>query len=164
MKRALLPGTFDPITNGHLDVIERASSLFEEIVVAVAESEGKNGHGPLFTSQQRVNMILTATKHLDNVEVKSFNNLLVDFAREEQADCIVKGLRAVTDFEHEFQMSALNWHMDSNIETMFIMAVPENMYLSSSAVKEIVKHGGSVNGLVPKGVEENLINALRNSR
>lgn len=164
MKRALLPGTFDPITNGHLDVIERASALFEEIIVGVAASEGKNGHGPLFSAQQRVDMILTATKHLDKVEVKSFNNLLVDFAREEQADCIVKGLRAVTDFEHEFQMSALNWHMDSEIETMFIMAVPENMYLSSSAVKEIVKHGGSAYGLVPEGVEENLIKALRNSR
>ena len=163
MRRALLPGTFDPITNGHLDVIERASVLFEEIIVAVAESEGKNVSGPLFTAQQRVDMILTATQHLDNVEVKSFNNLLVDFARELDVDCIVKGLRAVTDFEHEFQMSALNWHMNSQVETMFIMAVPENMYLSSSAVKEIVKHGGSAEGLVPEGVEENLKRVLRNS-
>ncbi len=163
MKRAVIPGTFDPITNGHLDVIERASLLFEEIIIAVAASEGKNGQGPLFSSQQRVDMILTATKHLDNVEVKSFNNLLVDFAREVDADCIVKGLRAVTDFEHEFQMSALNWHMNSKIETMFIMAVPDNMYLSSSAVKEIVKHDGSVEGLVPKGVESLLIEKLRSN-
>lgn len=163
MKRAVIPGTFDPITNGHLDVIERASSLFEEIIVAVAASEGKNGHGPLFSSQQRVDMILTATKHLDNVTVKSFNNLLVDFAREVHADCIVKGLRAVTDFEHEFQMSALNWHMNSKIETMFIMAVPDNMYLSSSAVKEIVKHDGSAKGLVPEGVESLLKEKLRSN-
>lgn len=163
MKRAVIPGTFDPITNGHLDVIERASLLFEEIIIGVAASEGKNGQGPLFSSQQRVDMILTATKHLDNVEVKSFNNLLVDFAREVDADCIVKGLRAVTDFEHEFQMSALNWHMNSKIETMFIMAVPDNMYLSSSAVKEIVKHDGSVEGLVPKGVESLLIEKLRSN-
>ncbi|MBK5211721.1 MAG: pantetheine-phosphate adenylyltransferase [Coriobacteriia bacterium] len=153
MKRAVIPGTFDPITNGHLDVIERASALFDEIVVGVASSEEKNGRGTLFSVEERVDMILTATKHLSNIEVKSFNNLLIDFACDTSADVIVKGLRAVTDFEHEFQMAALNWQLDSEIETMFIMAIPENMYLSSSAVKEIAKHGGSTKGLVPEGVD-----------
>lgn len=156
MKRAIVPGTFDPITCGHLDVIERATHIFDEVIVGVAASDDKNGHGTLLTAEQRVALILTAVKHLEGVKVKTFNNLLVKFAADEHADCIVKGLRAVTDFEHEFQMSALNWHMDRDIETMFIMATPENMFLSSSAVKEIVKHGGSVKGIVPAGVEEAL--------
>ena len=156
MTKAIVPGTFDPITAGHLDVIERASKIFDEIVIAVAQSREKNGGGPLFNVQERVELISTATKHFDKVSVKSFDNLLVTFAREENASVLVKGLRAITDFEHEFQMAALNWKLASSIETFFIMASPDNMFLSSSAVKEIARHGGSVTGLVPECVEEAL--------
>lgn len=151
MKRGLCPGTFDPVTSGHLDIIERASSLLDELVVAVALSPEKGG-GPLFTVDQRVAMIEEATSHLPNVSVQPFDTLLVEFAHQVGATVIIKGLRAMTDFEREFQMAQLNYRLDSRIETMFIMAIPEYMYLSSSAVKEIAGHGGSVAGLVPETV------------
>ena len=151
MKRGMCPGTFDPVTCGHLDIIERASSLLDELVVGVAESPDKGG-GPLFSVTERVAFLEDATGHLTNVSVRPFDTLLVDFAEEEGATVIIKGLRAMTDFEREFQMAALNWRLDSKIETMFIMAIPEYMYLSSSAVKEIARHGGSVRGLVPEHV------------
>lgn len=157
MRRAIVPGTFDPVTSGHLEIIERASNLFDEIIVGVAVSDGKNGSGTMFTLEERVELISTATQQFPNVSVKSFNNLLVGFARSVDASVIVKGLRAVTDFEHEFQMAALNWRLDDTIETLFIMAVPEFMYLSSSAVREIARHGGAVTGLVPECVEQALV-------
>jgi len=153
MKRAVVPGTYDPLTSGHLDIIERASGLFAEVVVGVAASPQKNGRGPLFSLEERVDLARAATVHLDNVTVMPFNQLLVDFVGSIGAELVVKGLRVVTDFEHEFQMAALNWRLDSDIETVFIMSVPEYMYLSSSAVKEIAQHGGSVRGLVPPCVE-----------
>ena len=156
MTKAIVPGTFDPVTVGHLDVIERAAKIFDEVVVAVARSEEKNGTGPLFNIQERLELISTATKRFGSVRVKPFDNLLVTFAREENATVLVKGLRAITDFEHEFQMAALNWKLASSVETFFIMASPDNMFLSSSAVKEIARHGGAVTGLVPPGVEEAL--------
>jgi pantetheine-phosphate adenylyltransferase len=151
VKRGVCPGTFDPVTSGHLDIIERAASLLDELVVAVALNPEKGG-GPLFPVETRVAFIEEATRHLPNVSVCAFDTLLVDFAKREDATAIVKGLRAVTDFEREFQMAALNWRLDSKIETIFIMAIPEYMYLSSSAVKEIARHGGSVRGLVPEHV------------
>lgn len=151
MKRGLCPGTFDPVTSGHLDIIERASSLLDELVVAVALSPDKGG-GPLFAIDERVELIRQATAHLPNVSVAPFDTLLVDFAHEVGATVIIKGLRAVTDFEREFQMAQLNYRLDKRVETMFIMAIPEYMYLSSSAVKEIARHGGSVKGLVPEPV------------
>ena len=159
MKRALCPGTFDPMTNGHLDVIERAAGIFDEVVVAVAKSPDKGG-GPLFSVDERVDMVAQATSHLGNVVVRPFDSLLVDLARQVQATVIVKGLRAVTDFEREFQMAQLNYRLDDAIETLFIVSVPEYMYLSSSAVKEIAGHGGSVTGLVPAHVNERLIERL----
>lgn len=163
MKRAVVPGTFDPVTTGHLDIIERAAGLFEDLVVGVALSPDKGG-GPLFPVEQRVTMLEHAVSHLHNVSVRPFDTLLVDFAEEVGASVIVKGLRAVTDFEREFQMAALNWRLDKSIETMFIMAVPENMYLSSSAVKEIAGHGGSVRGLVPDDVCDALTRELKKAR
>ena len=163
MKRAIVPGTFDPITSGHLDIIERAAGLLDEIVVGVALSEEKGG-GPLFTAEERVSLIESATSHLSNVSVKGFDTLLVDFADEVGASVIIKGLRAMTDFEREFQMAALNWRLDSKVETMFIMAIPEYMFLSSSAVKEIARHGGSVKGLVPDVVSEALPHKLNEAR
>jgi pantetheine-phosphate adenylyltransferase len=148
VKRAVVPGTFDPVTSGHLDIIERAAGLFDEVVVGVALSPEKGG-GPLFSVEERIGFVEAATAHLGNVSVRAFDTLLVDFADEVGASVIVKGLRAMTDFEREFQMAALNWRLDCEVETMFIMAIPEYMYLSSSAVKEIAAHGGSVRGLVP---------------
>jgi pantetheine-phosphate adenylyltransferase len=163
VKRALCPGTFDPMTNGHLDIVERAASVFDEIVVVVALSPDKGG-GPLFSVDERVAMVREATVHLANVTVRPFDSLLVDLARQLEATIIVKGLRAVTDFEREFQMAQLNYRIDSEIETMFIVSIPDYMYLSSSAVKEIAGHGGSVEGLVPPHVNERLIERLRKGR
>lgn len=154
MTKALIPGTFDPVTNGHLDVIERGAKLFDEVVVCVAASLGKRGTGPLFSTEERVEMVRMSTKHLPNVTIKSFNNLLIDFAHEEKADIIIKGLRAGTDFESEFQMASINWRLGGEIETMFIMAVPDNMFLSSSAVREIAFHHGDTSSLVPEGISE----------
>jgi len=158
MTTAIVPGTFDPITSGHLDIIERAAYLFDEVVVGVAASQHKNGTGPLFSAEQRVELIQEATAHLSHVRVAPFDTLLIDFVRAQKGDVIVKGLRALTDFELEFQMAALNGRMNSEVETLFIMSAPEFMYLSSSAVKEIAVLGGSVTGLVPSCVET----ALRN--
>ena len=163
MKRAICPGTFDPVTNGHLDIIERASAIFDELVVAVALSPDKGG-GPLFTVDERVGFIREATASLGNVSARPFDSLLVDLARESDARVIIKGLRAVTDFEREFQMAQLNYRLDRDIETMFIMSIPEYMYLSSSAVKEIAAFGGDVRGLVPDQVSDRLQDRLRKRR
>lgn len=163
MKRGIVPGTFDPVTSGHLDIIERAAPLFDELIIGVAHSPQKNG-GPLFSIDERVELLEEATSHLSNLTVHPFDTLLVDFAESEGASVIIKGLRAVTDFEREFQMAALNWRLDAKVETMFIMAVPEFMFLSSSAVREIAKHGGSVRGLVPDNVAEALERKLSTAR
>lgn len=146
MKRALTPGTFDPITSGHLDVIARASQLVDEVVVAVADSQKK---GPLFTLEERVELVRQATAHLSNVRVEPFKGLLVDFAKELDATVVVKGLRAITDFEYEFQMTAMNYQLSPQLETLFIMSPPQYMYLSSSIVREISKMGGDIQQFVP---------------
>lgn len=153
MKLALTPGTFDPITYGHLDVIARASQLMDEIVVGVAASPGK---GPLFTLEERTELARAATAHMPNVRVEPFDGLLVDFARSIGAQVIVKGLRAVTDFEYEFQMAALNYQLSNDLETVFIMSPPQYMYLSSSIVREVSRLGGDVSSLVPPCVQEAL--------
>ncbi|MDZ4179592.1 MAG: pantetheine-phosphate adenylyltransferase [Coriobacteriia bacterium] len=163
MRRGLCPGTFDPVTSGHLDIIERAAGILDELVVAVAHSPDKGG-GPLFDIDERVEIIEQSVRHLPNVSVRPFDTLLVDFAHEVGASVIIKGLRAVTDFEREFQMAQLNYRLDRKIETMFIMAIPDYMYLSSSAVKEIARHGGSVEGLVPDIVSVRLSERLTQSR
>ena len=159
MRRALCPGTFDPVTMGHLDVIERAARLFDEVVVAVALSPDKGG-GPLFSLEERVGFIEGEVAAFGNVVVRSFDGLLVECAQDHDARVIIKGLRAVTDFEREFQMAQLNYGLDPTIETMFIMSIPEYAYLSSSAVKEIARHGGTVQGLVPDAVCEALASRL----
>ena len=153
MKRALTPGTFDPITSGHLDVIARASQLVDEAVVAVADSQKK---GPLFTLEERVELVRQATAHLLNVRVEPFKGLLVDFAKELDATVVVKGLRAITDFEYEFQMTAMNYQLSPQLETLFIMSPPQYMYLSSSIVREISKMGGDIQQFVPPCVYEAL--------
>jgi pantetheine-phosphate adenylyltransferase len=151
------------MTSGHLDIIRRAAGIFDEVIVAVAASPDKGG-GPLFSIGERVEMVGHATADLANVSVRPFDSLLVDLARQVGATVIVKGLRAVTDFEREFQMAQLNYRIDDEIETMFIVAIPEFMYLSSSAVKEIAEHGGVVEGLVPANVNERLVERLRKGR
>lgn len=161
MKKALVPGTFDPITNGHLDVITRASQIFDEVVVGVAASVGKGPKGPLFSLEERVQFAREATAHLDNVTVMCFNDLLVHFAEQIGANVVVKGLRAITDFEYEFQMTAANYRLNKNIETMFIMSPPEYMYLSSSIVREIASFDGNISGLVPADVEKALKQRFR---
>lgn len=146
MKRALTPGTFDPITCGHLDVITRASQLMDEIIVAVAASPKKR---PLFSLEERTEFVRQATAHLPNVRVEAFDGLLVDFAREMDATVVVKGLRAITDFEYEFQMTAINYQLDSALETVFIMSPPQYMYLSSSIVRELAELHGDFASFVP---------------
>ena len=153
MKRALTPGTFDPITSGHLDVITRAAQLVDEVIVAVAASPKKQ---PLFTLDERAGLVRQATSHLPNVRVVPFNDLLVAFAEEMGATVVIKGLRAITDFEYEFQMTALNYQLNQEIETLFIMSPPQYMYLSSSIVREIASLGGDVTQFVPPCVNDAL--------
>ena len=149
MKRAITPGTFDPITYGHLDVITRAAQLMDEVIVAVAASPGKK---PLFSLEERTDLAREATAHLSNVRVEPFDGLLVDFAREQQAQVLVKGLRAITDFEYEFQMAALNYQLAKELETVFIMSPPEFMYLSSSIVRELASLHSPIDQFVPEHV------------
>ena len=152
MKRALTPGTFDPITSGHLDVIARASQLVDEVVVAVADSQLTVAAG----CSQMLELVRQATAHLPNVRVEPFKGLLVDFAKELDATVVVKGLRAITDFEYEFQMTAMNYQLSPQLETLFIMSPPQYMYLSSSIVREISKMGGDIQQFVPPCVYEAL--------
>ena len=155
----LVPGTFDPITRGHLDVVERSVQLFDHVVVAVAASKNKGG-GPLFTLDERVELARQCTAHLDNVSVRPFSGLLVEFAQSLGACAVVKGLRVTTDFEMEFQMAALNYTLCPELETMFVMSSPQHMYVSSSIVKEVATHGGDVSSLVTPNVQEALRHRL----
>ena len=154
MKKALVPGTFDPITNGHLDIIGRASMLVDEVILAVAASKRKN---PLFSLDERVALAQKACNNLNNVTVKPFEGLLVDFAHECGASVVIKGLRAITDFEYEFQMAALNDHLSKGFETIFIMSPPEYMYLSSSIVRELASLNSPVDDFVPACVSKALL-------
>lgn len=160
MIRAITPGTFDPITSGHLDVITRASQLVDEVIVAVAASASKH---PLFSLQERVALVERATEHLPNVGAEAFDELLVDFAAKKQAGVVIKGLRAITDFEYEFQMTALNYQLNRQLETLFIMSPPQYMYLSSSIVREIASLQGEVEKFVPACVNEALQKKLGSS-
>jgi pantetheine-phosphate adenylyltransferase len=149
---ALCPGTFDPVTNGHLDVVRRAAHLYERVVVAVVENPGKQ---PLFEAAERVEMLEEALADVAEVEVASFTGLLVDYARDQGVGLIVKGLRAVSDFEYEIQMAQMNRHL-AEVETCFVATSPKWSYLSSSLVKEIARYGGDVSGLVPEHVVRKL--------
>ena len=147
MQVAVYPGSFDPCTNGHLDIIARASQLFEKVVVAVLINEKKH---PIFTLDERVEMLKKSTKHIPNVEVVSFSGLLAEFMKENNYSVIIKGLRAVSDFEYEFQMALTNRALYDRIETVFIPCSSEFMFLSSSIVKEVAKYNGDLDALVPK--------------
>ena len=159
MRVAIYPGSFDPITNGHLDIITRGSNIFDRLIVGVLVNIDKKG---LFTIEERVELIKKVTKHLPNVEVICFNGLLVDLAKEYNAKVILKGLRAVSDFEYEFQMALMNSQLDPNIETLFMMTSSEYSYLSSSSVKQVAKFGGKINGLVPDEIITEVYNKIRN--
>ena len=151
--RAVYPGTFDPVTNGHIDLIQRSGELFDQVIVAVLKNTEKS---PLFTVAERVEMLGDAIEGLKNVSVTTFEGLLVDFAQQSQATVIVRGIRAVSDYEYELQMALMNRRLAPRVETVFLMPAETYSYLSSRLVKEISQLGGSVRGLVPSAVEERL--------
>jgi pantetheine-phosphate adenylyltransferase len=159
MRTAIYPGSFDPLTNGHLDVIERAVKLFDRVVVAVAKNESKQ---PLFTLDERLKLVRRGVQHLRNVEADSFDNLLVDYAEQRSAQAIVRGLRAVSDFEFEFQLALMNRKLNEKVETIFMMPKDTYTFLSSRIVKEIARLGGDVSAFVPAHVRTALARKLKN--
>jgi len=166
IKRAIYPGTFDPITNGHMDIIKRASVIFDEIVVAVAKSDEK---GPMFPHKQRITMAKAACESFDNVKVEGFSNLLVEFCHQMDAKIIIRGLRSFSDFEYELQMGYANSSLDPEIETIYLMTDLKNSFISSSIVRSILKHNSScahlvppkVNGIILKGTSKKFRKVIR---
>jgi pantetheine-phosphate adenylyltransferase len=153
MRRAIYPGSFDPVTNGHLDIIERARKLFDEVIVAVAHNDEKQ---PLLSLKERLDLLRETAGKIDNVRIAQFKGLLVEFARAEKAGAVIRGLRAVSDFEFEFQMALMNRKLDAGVETIFLMPKEEYTYLSSRIVREIARLGGDVSGFVPPAVANTL--------
>lgn len=147
------PGSFDPATNGHLDIIVRASQIVDKLIVGVLKNPSKKG---IFTSEERVEQLKYITKNFDNVEIKSFNGLLIDFVNQNDAKIIIRGLRATSDFEYEFQWSLTNHSLAPNIETLFLTTSIENLFLSSSSVKEIAQFGGDITSMVPEYIVSKL--------
>lgn len=158
MRTAIYPGSFDPLTNGHLDVVQRAAKLFDRVVVAVAENESKH---PLFTLDERVTLVRKAIAKIPNARADSFNGLLVDYVAQQKAQAIVRGLRAVSDFEFEFQLALMNRKLDEDIETIFMMPKDTYTFLSSRIVKEIARLGGDVTSFVPVPVQTALMKKLK---
>jgi pantetheine-phosphate adenylyltransferase len=152
-KRAVYPGMFDPIHNGHVDVIQRSLQIFDELIVAVVANPSKQ---PLFTMKERLEMIDEATSDLSNFRIVAFDGLLIDLVARERADCIVRGIRAVSDFEYEFQMALMNRKLRSTVETVFLMPHEKYTYISSRLIKEVASFGTSVAGMVPPIVEKRL--------
>ena len=157
MRRAVCPGSFDPVTNGHLDIIGRSSRLFDEVIVAVLVNESKRG---LFTIEERLDMLREVLKPYENVRIESFQGLLVDFCRTQRAAVLVKGLRAVSDFDYELQMAQMNIGL-AGVETLFMPTNPQNSFISSSLVKDVAKWGGDVTSHVPEVVSRRLTERLR---
>ncbi len=157
MKLAICPGSFDPVTKGHLDIITRASGLFDEVIVLVVHNSAKN---PIFTPRERMDMIHKVTGHLANVRVDTFEGLLADYAKQQGACAIVKGLRAVSDFEYEFQMALVNKKLYPEAETVFVPTSMENMYLSSSIVKQVASFGGNISDFVPATILDEIHDRL----
>jgi pantetheine-phosphate adenylyltransferase len=153
MRRAVYPGSFDPLTNGHLDVIERAARLFDEVIVAIAKNESKH---PLFTQEERLKLVRRCIKHLPNVKADSFDCLLVDYAESRSAQVIVRGLRAISDFEFKFQLALMNRKLNEKVETIFMMPKDTYTFLSSRIIKEIARLGGDVSAFVPENVKRAL--------
>jgi len=147
--KAIYPGTFDPMTNGHLDIVTRAALMFDHIVLAVAASPSKK---PMFTLEERVALATEVTAHLDNVEVVGFSDLMANFAKTQQANVLVRGLRAVSDFEYELQLAHMNRHLLPTLESVFLMPSEEYSFISSSLMKEVARHGGEVKAFLPAPV------------
>jgi pantetheine-phosphate adenylyltransferase len=158
---ALCPGTYDPVTFGHLDIINRAAGVFDRVVVAVVNKPVRKESKTVFGTEERIEFIRAEVENLENVQVKSFDNLLVKFARENEATAIVKGLRAISDFEYEFEMNQLNRTMDPEIESIYFMSSPNFSFLSSSGVKELAMFGGDLSQLVPATVAKRLKEELQ---
>ena len=161
MKIAVCPGSFDPVTVGHLDIIQRAASLFDKVIVLVAVNSSKT---PCFSPEERADLIRRVTSGLDNVDVDMCEGLIVDHARRVGATAIVKGLRAMTDFEYEFQMALINRNLNNGIETVFLTTSAENMYLSSSAVKQVAYYGGDISAFVPPQILPDIEKRLKVNR
>ena len=161
MRTAIYPGSFDPMTNGHLDVVQRAAKLFDRVIVAVAKNEGKH---PLFTFKERLALVKESVKDLPNVEADAFDGLLVDYVVAKNARAIVRGLRAVSDFEFEFQLALMNRKLNENVETIFMMPKDTYTFLSSRIVKEIARLGGDVSSFVPPNVQVALKKKLKRAK
>lgn len=157
MKIAIVPGSFDPVTNGHIDIIKRTAELFDEVYVAILVNSSKT---PLFTVEERIELLKYVTRGIENVKIESFSGLLVDFARKKKANCIVKGLRAVSDYEYEVQMALTNKQIAPEIETLFIPTSGLYSYLSSSIVKEVAKYGGDLSQMLPNEIIEVIENKI----
>jgi pantetheine-phosphate adenylyltransferase len=158
LKRAIYPGTFDPITNGHIDIVTRAASMFDQVILAIAASPGKK---PLFDLEERVALAKTATAHLSNVEIVGFSDLMANFARAQQANILIRGLRAVADFEYEMQLAHMNRHLMPELESVFLMPSKEWSFISSSLVKEVARHAGDVSHFLPENVHQALLARLK---
>jgi pantetheine-phosphate adenylyltransferase len=158
--KAIYPGSFDPVTNGHLDLIARAAKIFDHLVVAILRNSSKN---PLFSVEERVSMLTEGIAEFDNVSVATFEGLLVDFAREQRAHAVIRGIRAISDYEYEFQMALMNRRLDPDLETIFLMPDAKYSFVSSRLVKEVFRLGGSVDGLVPRFVIERMKDKNRTS-
>jgi pantetheine-phosphate adenylyltransferase len=158
--KALYPGTFDPPTNGHVDLIQRGAKLFEHLTVAILNNPVKN---PLFTVEERVEMLNESTRQLGNISVATFEGLMVDFARQNGATAVLRGIRAITDYEYEFQMALMNRRLAPEIETVFLQPAGRYSFVSSRLVKEVVSFGGKVDGLVPSNVAKRLVGRMRKS-
>ena len=161
MLRAIYPGSFDPVTLGHLDIIKRSASMVDELIVGVLNNKAKS---PLFSVEERVTMLGEVTKELPNVKVIPFAGLLVDFARQTESKMIIRGLRAITDFEYELQMSQMNRKLEENVETVFLTTNLDYSYLSSSMVKEVAAFGGDISQLVPALVADEVIEKMKEKR
>jgi len=156
--KCVYPGSFDPVTSGHLDIIRRAAAMFDDVTVAVLVNKNKE---PAFSVEQRMDFISRSTADLPGVRVDSFTGLLVDYMKNKGANIVIRGLRAISDFEYEFQMAAMNAKLARHVETIFLMTDINHSFLSSSMVKELVYHGGDITGLVPDEIKDDVINKYR---
>lgn len=157
MKTAIYPGSFDPVTCGHMDIISRASKLFDKLIVLVSTNPSKSS---CFTVEERVDFLKRVTNNIPNVEIDSFDGLLIDYFRQKNADVIVKGLRAMSDFEYEFQMALANKKLNPDVDTVFLMTGQKYLFLSSTIVRDIARHGGDITGFVPEEIREDIMKKL----